>query len=60
MPGRFIESAAFEVNENEFVQYEAAFPFKEKANTDSKLQIRNLYFQDPDNNLNLLRNQSSQ
>ena len=40
MPGRFIESAAFEVNENEFVQYEAAFPFKEKAKTDSQLEFR--------------------
>jgi len=40
MPGRFIESAAFEVNENEFVQYEAAFSFKEKATTDSQLEFR--------------------
>jgi len=40
MPGRFIESAAFEVNENEFVQYEAVFPFKEKAKTDSQLEFR--------------------
>ena len=40
MPGRFIESAAFEVNENEFVQYEAAFPFKEKTQTDSQLEFR--------------------
>ena len=40
MPGRFIESAAFEANENEFAQYEAAFPFKEKAKTDSQLEFR--------------------
>ena len=40
MLGRFIESAAFEVNENEFAQYEAAFPFKEKAKTDSQLEFR--------------------
>ena len=40
MPGRFIESAAFEVNENEFEQYEAAFPFKEKAETDSQMEFR--------------------
>ena len=40
MPGRFIESAAFEVDENEFAQYDAAFPFKEKAETDSQTEFR--------------------
>ncbi|MFC2056738.1 GNAT family N-acetyltransferase [Chloroflexota bacterium] len=40
MLGRFIESAAFKVNENEFVQYEAAFPFKEKAKTESQLEFK--------------------
>jgi putative acetyltransferase len=40
MPGRFIESAAFEVDENEFAQYDATFPFKEKAETDSQREFR--------------------
>jgi predicted N-acetyltransferase YhbS len=40
IPGRFIESAAFEVDENEFAQYDAAFPFKEKAETDSQREFR--------------------
>jgi len=40
MPGRFTESAAFEVDENEFAQYDAAFPFKEKAETDSQREFR--------------------
>ena len=39
-PGRFIESAAFEVDENEFAKYEATFPFKEKAETDSQWEFR--------------------
>ncbi len=39
-PGRFIESAAFEVDENEFAKYEATFPFKEKAETDSQREFR--------------------
>ena len=39
-PGRFIESAAFEVDENEFVQYDAAFPLREKAETDSQREFR--------------------
>ncbi len=40
MSGRFTESAAFEVDENEFAQYDAAFPFKEKAETDSQREFR--------------------
>jgi predicted N-acetyltransferase YhbS len=40
IPGRFIESAAFEVDENEFAQYDATFPFKEKAETDSQREFR--------------------
>jgi putative acetyltransferase len=40
VPGRFIESAAFEVDENEFAQYDAAFPLKEKAETDSQREFR--------------------
>jgi len=39
-PGRFTESTAFEVDENEFAQYDAAFPFKEKAKTDSQREFR--------------------
>jgi len=38
--GRFIESATFEVDENEFAKYEATFPFKEKAETDSQREFR--------------------
>jgi putative acetyltransferase len=40
MPGRFIESAAFQVDENEFAQYDATFPFKEKKETDSQREFR--------------------
>jgi predicted N-acetyltransferase YhbS len=40
MPGRFIESAAFEVDENEFAQYDATFPFKEKKETDLQREFR--------------------
>jgi predicted N-acetyltransferase YhbS len=39
-PGKFIESAAFEVDENEFTKYDTAFPFKEKAETDSQREFR--------------------
>jgi putative acetyltransferase len=39
MPGKFIESPAFEVDENEFAQYDAAFPFKEKIQTDSQREF---------------------
>jgi predicted N-acetyltransferase YhbS len=38
--GRFIESAAFAVDETEFAQYEATFPFKEKRETDSQREFR--------------------
>ena len=38
--GRFIESAAFEVDETKFVQYDATFPFKEKRETDSQREFR--------------------
>jgi putative acetyltransferase len=38
--GRFIESAAFEVDETGFPQYDAAFPFKEKKETDSQREFR--------------------
>jgi len=40
MPGRFIESVAFAVNETEFAQYDATFPFKEKKETDSQREFR--------------------
>ena len=40
IPGRFIESSAFEVDENEFAQYDAAFPFKERTETDSQREFR--------------------
>jgi putative acetyltransferase len=39
-PGKFIESAAFEVDENEFAKYDAAFPFKEKAEMESQWEFR--------------------
>jgi putative acetyltransferase len=38
--GRFVESAAFAVDEAEFAQYEATFPFKEKKETDSQREFR--------------------
>ena len=40
IPGRFIESSAFEVDENEFAQYDADFPFKERTETDSQREFR--------------------
>jgi predicted N-acetyltransferase YhbS len=38
--GRFIESAAFAVDETGFTQYDSAFPFKEKKQTDSQREFR--------------------
>ena len=38
--GRFIESAAFEVDETGFPQYDATFPFKEERETDSQREFR--------------------
>ncbi len=40
MAGRFVESAAYEVDENKFAAYDAAFPFKEKAETESQREFR--------------------
>lgn len=40
VPGRFIESAAFAVDETGFAQYDATFPFKEKKETDSQREFR--------------------
>jgi len=38
--GRFIETAAFAVDETELAQYDATFPFKEKRETDSQREFR--------------------
>jgi predicted N-acetyltransferase YhbS len=38
--GKYIESAAFEVDENELTKYDTTFPFKEKAETDSQREFR--------------------
>ena len=40
MSGKFIESVAFAVDETEFAQYDATFPFKEKNETDSQREFR--------------------
>lgn len=40
MSGRLIESTAFEVDENKLAQYDATFPFKEKAETESQREFR--------------------
>jgi putative acetyltransferase len=39
-PGRFIESAAFEVNTKDFAEFDATFPFKEKIETESQREFR--------------------
>jgi len=38
--GRFIESAAFTVDESGFAQYDATFPFKEKKEMESQREFR--------------------
>jgi predicted N-acetyltransferase YhbS len=38
--GRFIEGAAYAVDETEFVQYDAAFPFREKKEMESQREFR--------------------
>jgi len=38
--GRFIESTAFSVDENESTQYDAEFPFKEKTEMESQLEFK--------------------
>jgi len=38
--GRFIESAAFEVDEQKFAEYDRTFPYREKAETDSQREFR--------------------
>ncbi len=38
--GRFIESSAFGIDENEFAAYDATFPLKEKAETESQREFR--------------------
>ena len=40
MSGRFIESAAFTVDESGFAQYDATFPPKEKKETESQREFR--------------------
>jgi putative acetyltransferase len=40
MPGRFIETPAFEADANRFAEYEAKFPHKEKTETDSQREFR--------------------
>jgi putative acetyltransferase len=40
MPGRFIESTAFEVDDNKFAEYDVTFPFKVKAETESQREFR--------------------
>ena len=40
MPGRFIESPAFEADPDKFAEYEAKFPSKEKLETDSQLEFK--------------------
>jgi putative acetyltransferase len=40
MPGRFIESPAFEADTNKFAEYESKFPYKEKAVTDSQREFK--------------------
>ena len=40
MPGKFIESVAFAVDEAEFAQYDATFPFKEKSETESQQEFK--------------------
>jgi putative acetyltransferase len=38
--GRFIESAAFAVDETGFAEYDSTFPFKEKKETESQREFR--------------------
>lgn len=40
MPGRFIESTAFAVDEIQFAQYDATFPFKEKNENYSQREFK--------------------
>lgn len=40
MSGRLIGSAAFEIDGGKFAEYDAAFPCKEKAETDSQKEFR--------------------
>lgn len=40
VPGRFIESAAFDADMTKFEEFDATFPHKEKAETDSQREFR--------------------
>ena len=42
MPGTFIESPAFAIDETELPQYDAPFPFEEKKETESQREFRPL------------------
>jgi len=39
MPGRFVGSVAFEADANKFAEFDAAFSFKEKAETESQREF---------------------
>lgn len=40
MPGRFIESVAYEVDEKKLEEFDRTFPYKEKTGTDSQREFR--------------------
>ncbi|PPD58762.1 GNAT family N-acetyltransferase [Dehalogenimonas etheniformans] len=40
MPGNFVESAAYSIDEEQLAQYDAGFPFKEKKDTESQREFR--------------------
>jgi len=40
MPGRFIESTAYEVDEKKLEEFDSAFPYKGKTETDSQREFR--------------------
>jgi putative acetyltransferase len=40
MPGRFIESTAFNVDESKFVEFDSTFPYQEKTETDSQREFK--------------------
>jgi predicted N-acetyltransferase YhbS len=40
MPGRFIESTAYEVDEKKLEEFDSTFPYKEKTETDSQREFR--------------------
>ena len=40
MPGRFIESTTYEVDEKKLEEFDSTFPYKEKTETDSQREFR--------------------